>query len=247
MANESILIIDDSPVNLKLARILLASEGYLIRTARDATEALSTLSTFRPHLILTDVQLPGIDGLELTRRIKANPDTPDITIVALTAYAMKGDEEKALSAGCDGYITKPFVVQELLLQVRKYLDTVHQRSSASPTASRRVLAAEDDPVESLQDIVQEFLSEGETQSRRLREEVKTGLNVAATKVLVHQWAGTGGTVGFPQISHVAFEIENLLEDSSSDIEELETHFRELVKLFSDALQSRQDVEPLRPE
>lgn len=67
MANESILIIDDSPVNLKLARILLASQGYLIRTAPDGAEALSMLSTFRPHLVLTDVQLPGIDGLEVTR------------------------------------------------------------------------------------------------------------------------------------------------------------------------------------
>ena len=102
MANESILIIDDSPLNLKLARVLLQSEGYVVRTAGDGNEALSILNTFKPSLILMDIQLPGIDGLEVTRRIKANPDTQGIIVVALTASAMKGDEGKVRRAGRDG-------------------------------------------------------------------------------------------------------------------------------------------------
>ena len=121
MANESILIIDDSPLTLKLVRLLLQSHGYVIRTASEGNEALSILNTFKPKLVLMDIQLPGIDGLEVTRRIKANPDTQGIIVVALTASAMKGDEEKALSAGCDGF-TKPFTNQKMLSCIREYLD-----------------------------------------------------------------------------------------------------------------------------
>jgi two-component system cell cycle response regulator DivK len=107
MPGEPILIVDDNPLNLKLIRVLLRSEGYEVRTSGDAEEALTALQEFRPAVILMDLQLPGIDGLELTRRLKADPATRDITIIALTAYAMKGDEEKARAAGCDGYLTKP--------------------------------------------------------------------------------------------------------------------------------------------
>ena len=113
MAGETLLIVDDNAANLKLARILLQREGYQVRTAADAEEALRVLETFTPRLILMDIQLPGMDGLELTRRLKADGATRDIVILALTAYAMKGDEEKARAAGCDGYIAKPIDVDSL--------------------------------------------------------------------------------------------------------------------------------------
>src|SRR5262245_57842518 len=104
MPGEPILIVDDTPVNLKLTRILLVNEGYEVLTAASAEEALEVLSGFHPDLVLADIQLPGIDGLELTRRIKQNAQTRDITVVALTAFTAQGDEQKALDAGCDGYI-----------------------------------------------------------------------------------------------------------------------------------------------
>jgi CheY-like chemotaxis protein len=107
MAGEAVLIIDDNPQNLKLARVLLVKEGYEVRTATDAEEACRVLENFRPALILMDLQLPGMDGLALTRQLKAHAEHRRIMVVALTAYAMKGDEEKALAAGCDGYIAKP--------------------------------------------------------------------------------------------------------------------------------------------
>ena len=121
MAGEKILVIDDTPVNLKLTRILLVNEGYTVRTANDAEEALAILEQFHPDLMLVDIQLPGMDGLELTRRIKANPDTGDIVVVALTAFAMKGDEELAMAAGCDGYVTKPIDTRNLPVRLREYL------------------------------------------------------------------------------------------------------------------------------
>ena len=121
MAGEPILIVDDNPANLKLARVLLASDGYEVRTATDAEEALAVLREFLPDLILMDIQLPGMDGLELTRRLKSDSKTCDVAILALTAYAMKGDEERALAAGCDGYIAKPIDTKRLTGQVAALL------------------------------------------------------------------------------------------------------------------------------
>ena len=122
MSAEEVLIVDDNPINLKLLKVVLACEGYRFRTAVDAEEALEALKTFKPKLILTDLQLPGMDGLELTRRIKADPATRAAVVVAVTAYAMKGDDEKAKSAGCDGYITKPIDTVALPGIVAGYLN-----------------------------------------------------------------------------------------------------------------------------
>ncbi|HEX3594260.1 MAG TPA: response regulator [Polyangiaceae bacterium] len=118
---DRVLIVDDNPQNLKLARILLSSEGYDVRTAGDAEEALRVLEEFPPALILMDVQLPGMDGLELTRRLKADPARAHIVIVALTAYAMKGDYDKAIAAGCDGYVSKPLDTEQLPITIAAHL------------------------------------------------------------------------------------------------------------------------------
>jgi CheY-like chemotaxis protein len=117
MASERILIVDDNPQNLKLARVVLTDEGYSVQTAKDAEEALLCLRSFTPSLIVMDLQLPGLDGLSLTRRLKANPATSGIIVIAFTAYAMKGDEERALAAGCDGYLAKPVDIEQLAAAV----------------------------------------------------------------------------------------------------------------------------------
>jgi len=124
MSNESILIVEDNPVNVKLFRLLLVKAGFDVRTAGDANEALAALAEFSPRLILMDVQLPGMDGLELTRRLKADDRYRQIVVVALTAYAMKGDRERAIDAGCEGYIAKP-------IDTRTFVDSVraHRRSA----------------------------------------------------------------------------------------------------------------------
>ncbi len=122
MAGERILVVDDNLANLKLVRVLLEVEGYRVRTATDADEALLALETFQPQLILMDIQLPGMDGLELTRRLKADPETSSIIVLAITAYAMKGDEQKMLEAGCDGYVSKPIDTRALPGIVAGYLE-----------------------------------------------------------------------------------------------------------------------------
>jgi|ERR1700722_11738331 two-component system, cell cycle response regulator DivK len=121
MAGETILVVDDNAANLKLARIVLQGAGYDVRTATDAEEAIRQLSTFTPRAILMDIQLPGMDGLELTRRLKSDDVTKDIVIIALTAYAMKGDEERARASGCDGYVSKPIDVDALPRVIAEHL------------------------------------------------------------------------------------------------------------------------------
>ena len=116
-----ILIVDDNPSNTKLLAFLLTSKGYEIRTAASADEAIAVLAQWRPRLILMDIQLPGMDGLTLTRQLKADPATRDIAIIAATAYAMKGDEERALAAGCNGYLTKPIDTRRLPLDLERFL------------------------------------------------------------------------------------------------------------------------------
>jgi CheY-like chemotaxis protein len=126
VAAEGILVVDDNAQNLKLARVLLQTDGYDVRTAVDAADALRVLEGFAPRLVLMDLQLPDLDGLELTRRLKAQPKWAALKVVALTAYAMKGDREKALAAGCDAYVTKPFEAEQLLA-------TVGQLTGRSPS------------------------------------------------------------------------------------------------------------------
>jgi CheY-like chemotaxis protein len=116
-----ILVVDDNPRNLKLAFDVLEDAGYEVVEAADAEEAQITIDRNLPDLILMDIALPGMDGLTLTREIKAKERTKHIRIIALTAFAMKGDDQKALAAGCDGYITKPIDIHQLPVQVAEIL------------------------------------------------------------------------------------------------------------------------------
>jgi CheY-like chemotaxis protein len=125
MARERILVVDDNAQNLKLARVILVTEGYEVKTAVDAEEALSVIESFAPQLILMDLQLPGMDGLELTRRLKADPGRRHIIVIAVTAYAMKGDDQKAFAAGCDGYVSKPIDTVALPKIVANHLTRTH--------------------------------------------------------------------------------------------------------------------------
>jgi CheY-like chemotaxis protein len=126
-----ILIVDDHPLNLKLAADVLEAQGFAVHCAPDAEQAQEMLKTLVPDLILMDIALPGMDGLALTRLIKADPRLMSVPVVALTAFAMKGDDAKALAAGCAGYITKPIDTRALARQVNAFI----AGSAASPGKS----------------------------------------------------------------------------------------------------------------
>ena len=122
MRRPSVLVVEDQKDNLRLIDVVLRSAGYDVRLASDADAALTELRRRRPSMLLMDLQLPGMDGLELTRLIKGDPATGDIPIVAYTAYAMPGDAEQALAAGCDDYLAKPAPIAALLEKIAKYAD-----------------------------------------------------------------------------------------------------------------------------
>ena len=116
-----ILVVDDQEDNRRILRDLLSAAGFDIVEAADGEGAVSQAQTESPDLILMDIQLPGIDGYEATRRIKAEPGLRRVPLIAVTSYALSGDEGRALEAGCDDYVTKPFSPRALLAKVREYL------------------------------------------------------------------------------------------------------------------------------
>ena len=121
MMKQTILVIEDQEDNRRIFRDLLTSAGYDVIEAVNGVEGVSAAETHNPDLILMDIQLPGIDGYEATRRIKANPNLQKIPIIVVTSYALSGDDVKAFEAGCDAYVSKPFIPRELLAKIREYL------------------------------------------------------------------------------------------------------------------------------
>ena len=116
-----ILVVEDNEDNMRLVRFILKKRGHEVIEAGDGTEGVALAVQEKPDLILMDIQLPDIDGLEAMKRIRASEADSDIPIIALTSYAMPGDREKALAAGCNGYITKPIDVETFMAEIEKYL------------------------------------------------------------------------------------------------------------------------------
>lgn len=121
MADKKILLVEDNPVNRRLAIFLLRSQGYQVREATSALEAFEILKTEQFDLIVMDIQLPGMDGLEATTKLRAEPATAKIPVIAVTSYAMAGDRDKALAAGCSGYVTKPIDKTIFLAEIGRHL------------------------------------------------------------------------------------------------------------------------------
>lgn len=117
----TILYVEDNPDNRMLIRRVLMAEDYIVEEAPSATEALEKLKTLRPNLILMDINMPEMDGYTLTAKIRQLPNMGGIPIIALTANVMKGDREKSLEAGCDGYIQKPIDIDTIITQIQRYL------------------------------------------------------------------------------------------------------------------------------
>jgi two-component system cell cycle response regulator DivK len=116
-----ILVVEDQEDNRQILRDLLGSAGYEMTEAWDGEASVSAAKEQRPDLILMDIQLPLMDGYEATRRIKSDPQLKNIPIIAVTSYALSGDDSKARAAGCDAYVTKPYSPRELLAMIRQYL------------------------------------------------------------------------------------------------------------------------------
>jgi len=244
MGGEPVLIVDDNPVNLKLMRAVLAPDGYDIRTAADGPEVFTILAKFRPRLILMDVQLPGANGFELTRRLKSDPETRDIIVVACTAYAMPGDEEKAHRVGCSGYITKPVDTRTLPATVRLHLGT---RQAAKPALQPG------DYHDLLAEIRANFLVEGEEECASLLGTLMQGIDVDRTQRTTHHWTGIAGVLGFAEIARKARGIEDFLADpgepdcsESEYISRLRAALLGIRQLFSQAVRGNRETPEIPP-
>jgi len=119
--SKRILVVEDTEDNRQIIRDLLTSAGYEMIEAVNGEEGVAMAAQHRPDLILMDIQLPVLDGYEATRRIKAQPELKHIPVIAVTSYALSGDEAKTKAAGCDGYVAKPFSPRQLLAKVREFL------------------------------------------------------------------------------------------------------------------------------
>jgi two-component system cell cycle response regulator DivK len=119
--SKCILIVEDQADNRRILRDMLSNAGYELIEAESGEEALTAVEAQRPDLILMDIQLPAMDGYEAARRIKSNPEMKAVPIIAVTSYALAGDDAKALAAGCSAYVSKPFSPRALLAKVREYL------------------------------------------------------------------------------------------------------------------------------
>lgn len=185
-----VLLIDDNPLNLRLAGFLLQSDGLEVRTADSAEQALRMLAGQQFSLVMVDIQLPGMDGLELTRRIRGTPAWEGLPVVALTAYAMPHDDERMQAAGCDGYISKPINTRTFAAEVRKYLT---MREGDSDVVGGPEIAQ----------LREEFVLQAGRDARALLSLPDAELGGDDTFVKLHRWAGFAASVGFGPLTDLA--------------------------------------------
>lgn len=230
MAGEPILVVDDAPVDLKFMRLVLAHEGYAVRTAGSAEEAFEMLSVYRPDLILAHVRLPGMDGLEMARRIKQDPRTQSIKVLALTAVAGANGNNIAVGAGCDGSLSKPLDTTELAARVRELLD----RPAAPPaTLAQQDLFGPCISGPEFDHLRRSFLNEGTERIRQLLNTVGLGFDAAQARRFLHAWVGTGGLLGFNEISQLARAAEEMLREGNYHPAGIRTSLTALLDAFSE--------------
>jgi two-component system cell cycle response regulator DivK len=220
---EPILVVDDTPINRKLTERVLAVAGYDVRSAGDAEEALEMIRDFRPRLVLADIRLPGMDGLSLARQVKSDPVMRNTLILALTGCTTEEDQQQALDAGCEGYITKPIDTRTLPRTVQGYLD--------KQNGERAAAVADKAPDVSLSELSRDFLCEGAQKAQRLRNEAGAQLHEDA-RTAAHRWAGMGGTLGHPEITRLARRLEALLKkDGRAADDEVHEVLDKMLHLF----------------
>ncbi|HEV2445868.1 MAG TPA: response regulator, partial [Candidatus Sulfopaludibacter sp.] len=175
--------------------------------------------------------LPGMDGLEFTRRVKENEGTRDVPVVALTAFAMKGDEQRAMNAGCDGYITKPIDTRTLGERIRHHLNQRKDGASApAPPPGRQGTAALG--AGEMHALRRRFLREGRERAGQLLLDLDGAFDVATAGRAVHQWVGTGGLLGYHAISRMSREVEAVLMEKPLDNAQLRETLSRLASAFT---------------
>jgi len=237
MPGAPILVVDDAATNLKVVRMALTHEGYDVRTAERAEEALEMLLSYRPELILADIELPGMDGLAMARRVKENPQTSDIRVVALTADNRSDTRQRAFSAGCEEYICKPIDTSTLAAKVRDLLARPRgMGTSPKVEASRGAMFGFSGPeIETLQ---HRFLTYGAERSRHLLDSLSGPFDAPAAAKQLHQWARSAAVLGYTEIVALAERGEDQLRQEPWHAPVLRELFTELYIAFAERLEGK---------
>jgi two-component system, cell cycle response regulator DivK len=236
MAEETILIVEDTPVSLKLSAVVLRAEGYKVHIASTAEQALMALKTVRPDLVLLDIRLPGMSGLDFTRQLKQDPLLKGVIVVALTSLNTASDEQRAREAGCDGYLTKPIDTRTLADSVRQFLDhggaTQVLGADSGPESQRAVRLAFPDPL--VEDLRLLFIAGGAAESTRLMLTPWSQIDETRVGHRLLQWISTAGVLGLAAIAKSAREAEALLRDPDTTAAQGGVALARLSRSFEDA-------------
>jgi two-component system, cell cycle response regulator DivK len=237
MPGAPILVVDDAATNLKVIRMALTHEGYEVRTAERAEEALEMLSSYRPELILADIELPGMDGLDMARRVKENPQTSDIRVVAFTADNRSDTRQRAFGAGCEEYICKPIDASTLAAKVRDLLARPRgTRTSPKAEAARGAMFGFAGPeIETLQ---HRFLTYGAERSRQLLDSLNGPSDAPAAAEQLHQWARSAAILDYAEIAALAERGEEQLRQELWHAPDLRELFTELYIAFAERLEGK---------
>jgi CheY-like chemotaxis protein len=235
MAAVQILVVEDHDLQSKLVRFLLEEAGHTVRTAASAEEAREILRSFSPDLILMDLQLPGMDGLELTRLLRLDPVHATTPIIALTAYTDPSDLQKAREAGCNGKISKPIDTAAFAQRISRFLNLNQDSYADVPSDSHDLLA----------ELRNNFLAEGLDQASRILKDLKSdpGCSTELIERVLHRWTGLAAALGFPEISDQSRKAEALITSSNPEYQEVENAIKIARRRFGSAA-SQQPKLPL---
>jgi two-component system cell cycle response regulator DivK len=231
---QTILVVDDAVFNLKLIATVLRNSGYKVQLYSTAEQALSSLNTMRPDLVLVDIQLPGMDGLELTRRIRQQARLRNIVVVAMTASTREGIEQEALDAGCNGFIAKPVEPKALGKQIQRFLEGEQEEAAAGQNELSAVLGRFSLSGPETENLRREFLEEALRQSTWLLASLDSHFDAAAARQLLYRWIGAAGLLGYEAISSEALAMEPLLASTPRDMPRLREALSNLTLALQDA-------------
>jgi DNA-binding response OmpR family regulator len=224
MENKSILLVEDDQMNVQLVRVLLEDDGYDLRSAFTADEALNILATLRPGLVLMDIQLPGKSGLELTRQLRSNRAMNDTKIVALTGYGSKDDEQMCLNAGCDGHIVKPINTSTFAATIRSFITNRY----------RGVPKSQGDVKDLLRDLRNQFITETLAEVVELLS-AETQPDKSRLLRTLHHCAGIASTLGMPDVTNQARKTEASVGSAEEvDVPAVQEALEELKGLITSA-------------
>ena len=227
MPAQSVLVIEDSPLNARLIQALLSPAGLLVTPAESAEKALETLEGLIPDLILMDMQLPGMSGLDLTRLLKADASRQKIPILALSANNSSMDRRAMMDAGCVHFISKPIDTADFAARIRSFIP------GAEPLLP---VSRADSEINQFDTLRKTFLSEGAQDSELVLEAVEQGANdLNSIDRILHRWIGCGYSAGFPEISDGAQKMRDLISCPRPDLAALTGEAQALRQIFGDAL------------